>query len=87
MFAINYSTLRENMKTYFDKVTNEYEIMVVTRKNHENVIVLSEETYNNLMENLYLFSHKENADWLTESKNQLESANFKIHELIEEADE
>ncbi|WP_346670774.1 type II toxin-antitoxin system Phd/YefM family antitoxin [Faecalicoccus acidiformans] len=87
MFAINYSTLRENMKTYFDKVTNEYETMVVTRKNHENVIVLSEETYNNLMENLYLFSHKENADWLTESKNQLESANFKIHELIEEADE
>lgn len=35
MFAINYSTLRENMKSYFDKVTNEYETMVVNRKKWE----------------------------------------------------
>ena len=47
MLAVNYTSLRKNMKSYFDKVVNEYETMVVTRKNNENVVVLSEDTYNN----------------------------------------
>ena len=41
MLAVNYTSLRKNMKSYFDKVVNEYETMVVTRKNNENVVVLS----------------------------------------------
>ena len=38
MLAVNYTTLRKNMKSYFDKITDEYETMVVTRKNNKNVI-------------------------------------------------
>lgn len=75
------------MKSYFDKVVNEYETMVVTRKNNENVVVLSEDTYNNLMENIHVLGNKENYDWLTESKKQLEEGNQKIHDLIEDAHE
>ena len=72
MLAVNYTSLRKNMKSYFDKVVNEYETMVVTRKNNENVVVLSEDTYNNLMENIHVLGNKENYDWLTESKKQLD---------------
>ena len=32
MLAVNYTTLRENMKTYMDKVTDDYETMIVTTK-------------------------------------------------------
>ena len=85
--AVNYTSLRKNMKSYFDKVVNEYETMVVTRKNNENVVVLSEDTYNNLMENIHVLGNKENYDWLTESKKQLEEGNQKIHDLIEDAHE
>lgn len=87
MLAVNYTSLRKNMKSYFDKVVNEYEMMVVTRKNNENVVVLSEDTYNNLMENIHVLGNKENYDWLTESKKQLEEGNQKIHDLIEDAHE
>ena len=54
MLAVNYTNLRDNMKTYMDKVTDDYETMIVTRKDNKNVVMLSEETYNNLMENVYV---------------------------------
>ena len=52
MLAVNYTNLRDNMKRYMDQVTDDYETMIVTRKNNKNVVILSEETYNNLMESL-----------------------------------
>ena len=88
MFAVNYTNLRENMKMYMDKVTDDYETMIVTRKNNKNVFMLSEESYNNLMENIYVMGNKDNYDWLMESKAQLEKGNISSHELIEaETDE
>ena len=73
MLAVNYTNLRDNMKRYMDQVTDDYETMIVTRKNNKNVVILSEETYNNLMENVYVMGNKANYDWLMESKAQLES--------------
>lgn len=35
MLAVNYTNLRENMKNYMDKVTDDYETMIVTRKTIE----------------------------------------------------
>lgn len=88
MLAVNYTNLRDNMKNYMDRVTDEYETMIVTRKNNKNIVMISEESYNNLMENAYLMGTKANFDWLMESKAQLENGNISIHELIEvEADE
>ena len=43
--------------------------------------MLSEETYNNLMENLYVRGNKANYDWLMESKAQLENGNYISHLL------
>ena len=88
MLAVNYTTLRENMKSYMDKVTDDYETMIVTRKDNKNVVMLSEESYNNLMENVYIMGNKANYDWLMESKRQLEKGNTSTHDLIEvDADE
>ena len=87
MLAVNYTNFRENMKEYMDKATNDYETMIVTRKNNKNVVMISEESYNNLMENVYVMGNKSNYDWLMESKEQLESGKFKEHDLIEVKDE
>lgn len=73
MLAINYSTLRNSMKKYFDIITDSIETIVVTRKSGNNIVMMSEETYNNLIENSYLTLNKRNYDWLMESKSQLES--------------
>jgi len=83
MLAVNYTNLRDNMKAYMDRVTNDYETMIVTRKDNRNVVMLSEETYNNLMENAYLMGNKANYDWLMESKEQLEKGMFAIQNLVE----
>ena len=83
MLAVNYTNLRENMKAYMDKVTDDYETMIVTRKDNKNVVMISEEAYNNLMENVHIMGNKANYDWLMESKAQLESGKVVVHDLIE----
>ena len=88
MLAVNYTNLRDNMKMYMDKVTDDYETMIVTRKDNKNVVMLSEESYNNLMENVYVMGNKANYGWLMESKAQLEKGKVSAHDLIEvETDE
>lgn len=88
MLAVNYTNLRENMKAYMDKVTDDYETMIVTRKDNKNVVMISEEAYNNLIENVHVMGNKANYDWLMESKAQLEKGSIAVHNLIEvDADE
>ncbi len=87
MLAVNYTNLRDNMKKYMDKVTDDYETMIITRKENKNVVMISEETYNNLMENIYVMGNKANYDWLMESKAQLESGHLSKHDLVEDTDE
>ena len=83
MLAVNYTNLRENMKKYMYQVTDYYETLIVTRKDNKNVVMLSEEAYNNLMENVYVLGNKANYDWLMESKSQLEKENVSVKKLIE----
>lgn len=72
MLAVSYTNLCDNMKVYMDKIIDDYETMIVTRKDNKNVVMLSEEAYNNLMENVHVMGNKANYDWLIESKEQLE---------------
>ncbi len=71
------------MKKNFDRITDDYETIVVTRKNSKNIVMMSEESYNNLMENIYVLGNKSNYDWLMESKAQLENGHVGTHKLIE----
>ncbi len=72
MKKISIDNLIINFEKYMNKVIDDNEVMVVTRKDNKNVVMLSEETYNNLVENIYVTGNKENYDWLMESKKQLE---------------
>ena len=83
MIATNYSEVRNNLKTYCDKATKDYETIIITRKNNENVVLMSEEEYNNLMENLYIRSNLKYYQKLVESIKEVEKGNIKEHDLIE----
>lgn len=52
--STSYSHLRKHLKEEFDKVCNNSEVLQITRKNGENVVVLSEADYNSLKETLHL---------------------------------
>jgi len=60
MLAVNYSTIRNNLKDYCDKVTDEFETVVVTRKDEKNVVIISLEEYNTLMKS------RRNAEYLAQ---------------------
>ncbi|MBE6126074.1 MAG: prevent-host-death protein [Erysipelotrichaceae bacterium] len=82
MIALNYSQFRENMKANLDLVTDDYETLIITRKDNKNAVIMSEAMYNNLMENIYIMSNKNNYYWLMESKRQLEKGMTSIRTLI-----
>ena len=73
MLAVNYSTLRNNLKTFCDRTTDDMETVVVTRKNEKNIVMMSLEAYNNIMENLFIASNKANYKHVLEGVQQLEA--------------
>ncbi len=81
MLAVNYSNYREALKSYCDRVNDEAEVLIVTRKSGGNVVVLSEAQYNNLMENLYLRSNPANYENLMASVEQLKRGTLQTHTL------
>ena len=56
---------------------------VVRSKNDENVVLMSEEEYNNLMENLYIMSNKDYYNELLKRKDEVEKGKVEKHDLIE----
>lgn len=74
MTAIGYACFRDNLELFMDKVSDECETVTVAMENNKNVVVLSEESYNNLMENLHVMGSEANYSWLMASKNSLKRA-------------
>ncbi len=72
MLTVNYEDFCDNMEAYMDKAADG-EAVTVIREDNKDIVIISEEAYNNLMENAYLMENKANYDWLMESKEQLEN--------------
>lgn len=84
MLAINYSTMRNNLKNYCDEATDNNETVIVTRKHEKNIVILSLENYNHLMK------AARNAEYLAmidRGLEQLQAGKGQEHELIEADDE
>ncbi|MCD7832444.1 MAG: type II toxin-antitoxin system prevent-host-death family antitoxin [Lachnospiraceae bacterium] len=84
MLAINYSTMRNNLKSYCDTVCEQNETVIVTRKEEKNVVLISLDKYNQMMKML------KNAEYLytiDRGIEQLKSGKGQQHELIEVEDE
>jgi len=84
MLAVNYSTIRNSLKNYCDKVTDDYETVIVTRKDEKNVVIISLEEYNALIKAAKNATY---LDMLDRSMEQIAKGEGKIHELIEVDDD
>ncbi|MBF0406385.1 MAG: type II toxin-antitoxin system prevent-host-death family antitoxin [Candidatus Riflebacteria bacterium] len=82
MDAVSYSDLRQNLKRYLDKVFHDHEPMIISRKNNENLVLISINEYNSLLETSYLLSNEANAKHLRKSIEQLNNGKVVEKQLL-----
>jgi antitoxin YefM len=83
MNAVTYTDLRQNLKTYMDKVIQDNDSLIITRKNNENLVLISVDEYDSLLETNYLLSNDANAAHLKKSIAQHKSGKIKERKLHE----
>jgi antitoxin YefM len=84
MIAVSYSSVRQKFKEYCDKAAKDFETIIITRERGDNVVMLSEAEYNNLLENLYVRSNPKYYNELLESIEQLKKGKGKKRDLLDE---
>jgi len=72
MKVLSYTALRSTLAKTMEKVCNNHEPIVITRKNEGAVVMLSLEDYESLEETTYLLRSPKNLKRLVESISQLE---------------
>jgi len=77
MIAVNYTNVRENLKTYCDQVNDNEETVIITRKDNKNVVLISQNEYNNMLENIKVLKDPKYLIKLYKSMKQLESNDMK----------
>ena len=89
MLAVNYSTYRSKLKEYCDRVTDDNETVIVTRKSEKNVVVMSLDEYNNMMESLRILKNPSYFIELFQSLQQLQQGGIvvKTIEALEAAEQ
>ncbi|MCG9885575.1 MAG: type II toxin-antitoxin system prevent-host-death family antitoxin [Cyanobacteria bacterium] len=83
MDAISYSTARANLAGTMDRVCNDHEPMIITRKGRPAVVMLSLEDYKALEETAYLLRSPANAKRLLGAIQQLMMGEGIERELVE----
>jgi len=67
MNAITYTAARENLASTIDKVCNDRDPVIITRKRNQSVVLISLEDYESLEETAYLLRSPANAKRLIAS--------------------
>ena len=72
MKAVTISTLRKEMKEYFDYVSKSMGVIIVPRnKENEAIVIISIQEYNSLLETEHLLSTNNNRNRILGSINQM----------------
>ena len=84
MRVVNFSEARNNLKSVLDQVIDDADYTIITRRDSEDAVVMSLETFNSYMETFYLLRTPANAAHLTKSIEQFKNGDIQERELIDE---
>ncbi len=84
MLTTSISDFRKDIKTYLDKVTDNFETLIINRGKDTGVVVMSLEEYNSLCATNHEMSSKTNKERLLSAIEKLKEGKGIQHELIEE---
>ncbi len=82
MQAVLYSQARNNLREIINKVCDNVEEFIITTKEKQSVVLISQEEYNSMKETLYLLSSKNNRDRLLNAVEEIESSSFLRKEVV-----
>ena len=77
MKTANYTELRNNLKSYLDKVISDSEPLIVHRSGNESVVVISLDEYNSIKETEYIKASPVMADRIREANQEIEDGKGK----------
>jgi antitoxin YefM len=83
MNAISYSAARANLAETIDKVCDDHNPVIITKKRSASVVMMSLEDYEAMEETAYLLRNPANAKRLLQSMEEADKGNL-IHKTIEE---
>lgn len=83
MQVVNFTEARNNLKALFDSVYADSEEVIVNRKNGENVVIISLESYNAMKETDYLLSSPKNRERLLTSLANARAGKMTQRELLD----
>ncbi len=87
MQVFTYSDARNNLKTVLDRVVDDADVALITRKEGQHAVVMGQDHYNSLMETLYLVSSPSNAAHLAKSIAELRASKTMQKELLDETND
>lgn len=84
MLIANISDFRKDIKTYLDKVSKNFETLIINRGKDKGIVVMSLEEYNSLMATNHELSSRKNEIRLDSAIDKLKAGNTFSKDLIEE---
>jgi antitoxin YefM len=82
MEVLNYTEFRKSLTKSLNKVTDDAEIVIVSRSKGKNVVVMALEEYNSIQETLHLTKTVANRNRLDDAIAEMENGHFVVNELI-----
>ena len=83
MEITNYTSFRQSLKSYLDRVFSNHSPLFVTRAKGEDVVVMSKADYDSMQETFYLLKSPKNAMRLEEGLSDYEKGLITSRDLIE----
>ena len=84
MRTVSYTKARNQLAQTMHDVCADHDPIVVTRQNHEDVVMMSLDDFNAWQETIYLLSSPENAKRLAESIAQAKAGKLKKRKLTQD---
>ncbi len=84
MVVANISEFRKDIKSYLDKVSKNFETLIINRGKDSGIVVMSLEEYNSLMATNYELSTRANEKRLDSAIEKMKNNNSFSKDLIEE---